>query len=286
MNPNNNINIGNTVKLANANGGFTGANDAKVRQLPSNPFVSIGWIVFAISSLLSLGLFFYDRLLTINSARTLQEVVGYKDAVKDVDLSGIRALMDKIGSFNEVAKKHNRPTTMLNFLEVITNKNVVWLSFDYKVKDKDKYEVGITGKTLAYKYVIQQMDELQSGKYDKYIKNVSLVNLSKVQEQKIKFNTNSSATNDTRDIVNFSIRFEVINPAQVEAFDQYIEGNANNINKIKSIQSTSTRASSTLSSSSEEQIEKELNKMLSSSTVGTVKNINTATNTKVIKYKK
>ena len=254
MNPNsNNINNLGSVKLANANGGFTGSNDINARVLPSNPFVSFGWVLFSLSAIACIGLFFYDRQLSVRSGNTLNEVINYKNGVESVDLTGIRALMDKLSTFNDLSLKHNRPTTMLNFLEVVTNKNVAWSAFDYKVKDKDKYEVTLAGKALSYKYVIQQVDELQSGKYDKYIKNISLTNLNKTQEQN-KNKIGSVQSFENRDIINFSIRFELVNPIRVDNFDQFIEGNVNIVNnatnqgkeqKLLNTVTSSTTATST-----------------------------------------
>ena len=268
MNPNsNNINSSGSIKLANANGGFTGSNDIKAIVVPSNPFVSFGWILFSLSAITCIGLFFYDRQLSVRSGNTLNEVINYKNGVESVDLTGIRALMDKLSTFNDLSLKHNRPTSMLNFLEVITNKNVAWSAFDYKIKDKDKYEVTLTGKALSYKYVIQQVDELQSGKYDKYIKNVSLTNLNKTQEQ-IKNKINPSLSLENRDIINFGIRFELVNPIRVDSFDQFIEGNVNFVNndtnqvkeqKLLNMATSSTTTSSTTTTNAANTIIKKTN---------------------------
>ncbi len=282
MNPNsNNINNLGSVRLANANGGFTGSTDIKAKVLPSNPFVSFGWILFGLSVIACMGLFFYDRQLSIKSNNTLKEVISYKNAVESVNLTDIKALMDKLSTFNELSLKHNRPTTILSFLEVVTNKNVAWSAFDYKVKDKDKYEINLFGKALSYKYVIQQMDELKSGKYDKYIKNIALTALNKTQEP-VKNKGIISQASENRDIINFAVRFEIVDPTAVDIFDQFIEGNVNtsamlntsiktlNNNTVKVPVLDNTNVGINASSSDQIEIQKLL-KMLDSGGTKTIK---------------
>lgn len=240
MNPNiNNINSSGVVRLNNATGSFTGSPDSKLKILPSNPFVSFGWVIFAISLIACVSIYVYDRKLNDKELVILSEIKSYKKSVDLIDLSNMRALMDKLTTFNELATKHNRPSTILNFLEVITNKHVEWISMEYRLKDKDKYQVSLAGNTLAYKYVIQQMDELLSDKYKSYIKGVSLTTLTKTSETSKSKSSLPNQSLDSVDKVSFNVTFELNNTVDVINFDKYLDG----YKGIKTQESTSTRAS-------------------------------------------
>ena len=240
MNPNsNNINSNGVVRLNNATGGFTGSTDAKLKVLPSNPFVSFGWLIFTVSLIACASIYIYNKKLNEKENIILSEIKAYKKSVDSLDLGSMRSLMDKLTTFNELAIKHNRPSTILNFLEVITNKHVEWISMEYRLKDKDKYQVSLAGNTLAYKYVIQQMDELLSDKYKSYIKGVSLTALTKTSETSKSKSPLPNQPLDSVDKVSFNVTFELNNTVDVINFDKYLDG----YKGIKSQESTSTRAS-------------------------------------------
>ena len=135
MNLNNNVsntNIVGAVKLANAAGGFTtGVKPDNKKVEPSNPFVIVGYILFASSIIVSIGIFLYSRYLDKRAISNLNEINKYSNEMKGVPLSDIHQLLSKLSAFSEVANKHAYLPAAFRFLETITIRNVFWKSFDY-----------------------------------------------------------------------------------------------------------------------------------------------------------
>ncbi len=225
MDPNsiNNTNTMGAVKLSNAAGGFTNANakDEVKRIEPSNPFVKFGYIIFTVTMLISLGIFFYNRYLIKSSEGTLDSVIKYRDKISKMPLADIHQLLDRLVSFNDIATKHTYVTTIFNFLEVVTNKNVYWSQVDLRAKDKDKYEMVLAGNSNSYYSVIQQMDELKSDKYKEYISNVEMSGISRTKDE-----LTGKVT------VKFSVKMKILKPFANINFDNYLYGAIDNANIV------------------------------------------------------
>lgn len=224
MNPNsiNNTNTMGAVKLSNAAGGFTNVKDDVKKIEPSNPFIKLGYILFLFSIFVSLGVFFYNRYLIKSSEGTLDSVIKYRDKISAMPLTDMHQLLDRLVSFNDIANKHAYITTIFNFLEVVTNKNVYWSQVDIRSKDKDKYDMTLAGNSNSYYAVIQQMDELKSDKYKDYISNVEMSGISRTKDE-----TTGKVS------VKFSVKMRILKPFVSMEFDQYLYGANENSNVIK-----------------------------------------------------
>ena len=252
MNPNtvNNTNAVGTVRLVNAAGGFM-ANKAEVKKVePNNPFVSFGYILFVICVLTSSGIFFYDRVLDQKATVAVEEVKKYNESLKKLPLTDIHALLDKLVAVNDIAHHHTIVTSTLRFIETITNKDVYWRSLDYRLDDKGKVTLILSGSTQYLSTVIQQVDEFQDTKYAEYISNVDISGV-----------TIAKKTDTLPQKVDLRVKMSIVKPFSDLDFDKFLAGyvagnklqptiNANiNLDKSAASTSISTSTNKTVSTS-------------------------------------
>ncbi len=252
MNPNslsNNTNTVGAVRLTNAAGGFTGGIKPIDKKItPSNPFVKVGYMLLTFSFILSIGIYFYDQYLQKLSAQTLSESLQYRDEVKNIPLIEMHDLLNKLTSFNDVASKHTKVTTVFKFMETMTNKNVYWKGMSLRFNEKGIMEVNLSGAASNYAALIQQLDELKDSKYREFI-SVPVISgtVNKVDD---KINNKSE--------VLFAIKFNFLIPYEeskdgaifAKLFYDYKNNNVNSklngTSSLPLIIATGTQASSSL----------------------------------------
>ena len=222
--PNNNANTVGAVRLTNAAGGFTaGVKPIDKKIVPSNPFVKMGYVFLILSVVISTAMYFYDRYLEKSSEQTLIESLSYRDQVKDIPLVDMHDLLNKLTSFNEVASKHTKVTTVFRFMETMTNKNVFWKTMSVRFNEKGSMEISLTGSANSYAALIQQIDELKEPKYREFISIPILGGVNKT-EDKVNGKTE----------VSFGIRFSFLIPFEDSRsgaiFDKLLYGYKNDTN--------------------------------------------------------
>lgn len=187
MNPNisnNNANTVGTIRLTNAAGGFiAGAKPVDKKIMPSNPFVKIGYIFLMLTVVTSAAMFFYDRYLEKLSEQTLTESLSYREQVKDIPLIDMHDLLNKLTSFNEIASKHTKVTTIFRFMETMTNKNIFWKTMSARFNEKGNMEISLSGSANSYAALIQQIDELKDTKYREFISVPVLSGVNKTEDK-------------------------------------------------------------------------------------------------------
>ena len=234
MNPKtaNNTNTIGAVKLVNAAGGFMANKDDIKKIEPSNPFVSFGYVLLVASLLVSSGIFYYDRALDKKAAVAVEEVKKYDQSLKNLPIVNIHALLDKLVAFNDISQHHPVITSTLRFIETITNKDVYWRNMDYRVNEKNKVVLILSGSTQYLSTVIQQVDEFQDTKYGEYITNVEVSGVGITKK-----------TDTSNQKVDMRIKMEIVKPFSDLNFDKFLLGYVSG-NKLQVSTSTTTSTSS------------------------------------------
>ncbi len=148
-------------------------NKAKKAPASANVFAIIGWTIFLITVLLSIGVFVYEQYLTksINS-----ENVQLGNKIKSFDTSSVdhfTQLDARLQSANTLLNNHLAVSVLMDLVSSSTLQSVQFTSFNY-TNDSGKISVALGGKAPDFASVALQSDTFSASPF---LKNQLFSNL-------------------------------------------------------------------------------------------------------------
>jgi|GEM_PF-3065279 len=141
--------------------------------------------IFLLSFLTYGGLYLYKSSLNKEIASLNESLKRAADALDLETISNISDLSSRIEATKNILKKHIKTTSVFDFLQKNTVKNVYFKSFRMNINESGDIEISMTGSALSYLDLAEQAEVFSS---DKYIKDLSFSSLSLGDKGSVNFN--------------------------------------------------------------------------------------------------
>jgi hypothetical protein len=156
----------------------------KKTSAPKSVFLIIGWLVFLVVILASIGVFLYEQYLTrtIDSKNT-----ELSNKVKNFDVASVDHFVKLDARFQTattILNSHLAVSTLLGLLSNNTIQSVQFTDLKYSYEDGGKLSLALSGRAPSFASVALQSDEFSS---QSYLQNQVFSNLGLDQEGQVLF---------------------------------------------------------------------------------------------------